>query len=88
MNDVFVFLDNKPYVLDGISGILRHEVSDAVYPYSHVVERLIHIPDDEGKKSKEYRQKRIKYRDDWVTDLTDNIDGYCKIAKELGIYEI
>ena len=83
-NDVFEFLDGKPYILEGISGYLKYDSYRAIYPYEHTVEKLSHIPDSEGKKSLYYQSIRVYLGDDWDTDLTNDIEAYCNIALELG----
>ncbi|NIU85253.1 MAG: hypothetical protein GWN31_15770, partial [Candidatus Thorarchaeota archaeon] len=81
-NEVFEFLDGKKYTLDGIEGKFSYELLVGLDCW--VYDRLYHEPTEKGKQSKEYREKRRQYRDDWVTDLTDSIEEYCDIAYELG----
>lgn len=87
MNEVFEFLNGKTYTLDGISGSFRHEVRKAAYPYPHTYERLIHEADTEGLRSEPYLAQKRELRDDWISDLTDNVERYVAIAYELGYTE-
>ena len=83
--DVWDFLDGKHYVLDGISGtfsfVLTRGRNGMLYA------DLYHTPDKKGRESSSYREKRARYGDDWDTCLTDDIEGYCAIARELGYQE-
>lgn len=83
-NEIFEFLHNKLYTLDGISGVFKYTTYKAIYPYEHMVHKLHHEADKEGMQTKKYRETKQKLGDDWSTDLTDSIEKYCDIALELG----
>lgn len=84
LNPVFAFLDGRRMTLDGVEGVFKHEVREALYPYRHTVERLIHHPTARGKRSEAYQTVRARLHDDWSTDLTDSIERYGEIAMKLG----
>jgi hypothetical protein len=82
MNPVYAFLDGKSYKLDGVHGHFQHQTY--VDRFDLLVQRLYHIPSPHGKRSKAYLAYKAELRDDWSSDLSDNIERYCAIALELG----
>lgn len=84
MTDLFTFLDGRTYTHNGIEGTFRHVVRDAIYPYPHTVQRLVHEPTAKGKASDAYRAEKARMGDDWDTDLTDAFDTVAAIALEFG----
>ena len=83
-NPIFIFLDRMGYILDGVDGIFRCDVSRVIYPCAGCSTKLIHVPTAKGKRSAAYRELRQKMGDDWDTDLTGSIERYVSIAVELG----
>lgn len=83
-SEIFEFLHEKAYTLDGISGTFEWECNMQRYPYQAMVHRLIHKPDMQGLYSETYLANKRKMGDDWVSDLSDNVDLYSQIAVELG----
>jgi hypothetical protein len=85
MNPVFEFLNGKTYKLDGVSGKFEHKAyTDRL---GLLRQELYHNPDKRGQRTRYYEEKRRLLGDDWSTCLTQNIDGYCDIAIELGYKE-
>lgn len=87
MNALFAFLDGRKHTLGGVAGTLVHETQECRYPYPHKRERLIHRPSPAGCRTVAYARTRQALGDDWVTDLTDDIERYCSIASKLGFKE-
>lgn len=83
-NEVFAFLDGRSYTRNGISGHFKHDISYAIYPYLHGRERLLFYPDAHGRQTVEYQETKKFLGDDWVSDITDDIEHYCEIAMKLG----
>ena len=88
MNTIFEFLNGREYVLNGVHGTFRHEITHAIYPYAHTREALSHVPSKRGMRTNAYREIKRQLRDDWTTDLTDSLERYCTIAAELGCQEV
>lgn len=82
--ELFEFLDSKPYTLDGVSGHFNHVINPPSKAYPHWEQKLEHIPDEEGKVSPHYQAQKALMGDDWISDLTQDIDLFCQIATELG----
>lgn len=76
-NVIFNFLDGKPYVLSGVSGVFRHDTANG---------HLLHIPDAIGRDSQIYRDLRRRLGDAWETDMTWS-ERTVDIALELGFDE-
>lgn len=83
LDPIFEFLDGKEYVLAGVSGVFRHRVSRALYPYEHTVEQLFHEPDAAGRQTETYQRIKRELGDDHDTDMT-NSERVVEIAIELG----
>lgn len=83
MNEVFLFLDGRKFTHKGISGHLKHDRMWGIHPL-RVTERLLFIPDVLGRQTQEYLDSKKKLGDDWISDLTDDIETYCSYALELG----
>jgi hypothetical protein len=83
-NPVWVYLDGREYILNGVHGHFRHTAHGALYPYPYVVEKLEHEPSERGMRSKHYRETRARLGDDWSTDLSQAIEEYCEIAIQFG----
>ena len=81
-HDIFEYLDNKSYTLDGISGRFQHCARTLIG--GHIAHTLHHEPDAIGKLSEEYMTIKRELKDDWSTDITQDIEHYCSIAIELG----
>src|SRR6185369_10976587 len=79
-NTLFAYLDGREYTLDDVHGTFEHS---GVWPR----EQLYHNPTAKGKRTKAYREKRRQLEDDWCSNLTEAIDRYCAIARELGYTE-
>lgn len=86
-NRMFEWLNGRRCTLNGIAGRLKYEVSHAIYPYAHTVERLTHEPTPAGQRTETYMYHKRALGDDWVTDLTTSIETYCDIAHRLGYRE-
>jgi len=86
MDPILQFLDGKVYVLDGVSGVFRHRVSHARFPYEHEVEQLFHEPDAAGRRTETYQRIKRMLGDDHDTDMT-NSERVVDIALELGYEE-
>jgi len=86
MNDVFAFLDGRTFIHNGISGHLKHDLAIGIHPL-RAHERLLFYPDSIGRQTPEYLETKKKLGDDWVSDLTDDLETYCNYAMELG-YEL
>lgn len=82
-NPLFDAMDELTYTLDGVHGTFRHVLHRHLSGY--IESRLTHVPSAAGKRSKAYQTVKAKLRDDWESDLTQDIDGYCAIALALGI---
>lgn len=67
---IFAFLDSKPYTLDGVHGRFSLEGSS-----------LYHRPTN--RRSETYRKIKAQLGDDWDTDLTAS-ERIVPIAIELG----
>ncbi len=69
--------NGRTVVHGGISGVieLRGE-----RPY----QKVYHVPDAKGKRTKAYADMRDKLRDDWSTDLTE-ADALCEHMAALGV---
>jgi hypothetical protein len=82
-NELFEKLDGKNYTHNGIPGKLKH----GVYKdrFNLTVNKLYHQASAKGKKTAAYLAIKATLGDDWDTDLTNNIDLYCEIARKLGI---
>lgn len=84
LDPMFAFMDGKEYTLHGVHGTFKHNAYNAIYPYAHVAETLIHEASAKGKRSATYQTRRDELGDDFVTDLTDSIDTLCEAAVKLG----
>lgn len=84
MNEIFAFLDGRHYTRNGISGHFKHDISYGIFPYPHSRERLLFYPDALGRQTDEYQETKKSLGDDWVSDLTEDIEHYCAVALELG----
>jgi hypothetical protein len=82
MNPIFEFLDGKHYTHNDVSGTLRHET--LTHHTGFVENRLMHHADKKGQQCTAYRKTREKLGDDYVTDLTNDIEGYCVLARIFG----
>lgn len=84
LNQVWGFLDGMHYVLDGVPGMLVHNIRVVRYPRAEVYESLCHIPSEEGMETEAYQKVKGDLGDDYETDLSNSIERYCAIALELG----
>ena len=82
--DVWDFLDGRAYTLDGVHGKFEVSKREALYPYHHTAYSLYHRPSTKGKKSATYRKIKRDLGDDWDSDLSDQIEKFCDIARKLG----
>ena len=82
MNEVFEFLHGRRVTIDGVPGVLQHEVS--VDRFGLTVERLMHNATSHGRRSTEYSRLRARLGDDYSTDLTASLERYCAIAETFG----
>jgi hypothetical protein len=81
--ELFQALHGRKYTHRGVQGIFKHEhYTDR---FGLPVHRLYHEPTTTGKKSKVYRESKRQLDDDWLTDLTDDIDEQIHIAIKLGL---
>ena len=82
-DELFEVLNGRKVVHNGIEGVLRYRVTDAVYPYPHTIHRLSHEATAKGKRSAQYQEIRARLRDDWETDLTDAPESLLRICAVL-----
>lgn len=82
LNPVFEFLHGKPYKLDGMSGVLQH--THCIDCHGILRQELYFNIDARGRRTKYYQDRRRELGDDWSRCLTQDIDTYCRIARELG----
>ena len=57
---------------DGVEQQVYIEQYRAIYPYPHVVTKIIAKPTKNGLQSNEYYKIRQQLGDDWLSDITDN----------------
>lgn len=69
--------NGQAVVHEGISG--RIELKGE-RPY----QKVYHVPDAKGKRTKAYTDMREQLRDDWSTDLTES-DALCEHMAALGV---
>ena len=81
---IFAFLDGKTDTIDGMTGTFRYDIRHGIYPYDHYNHSLIFTADRSGRNTEAYQDIRSKLGDDWLMDLTDNIEQYVEIAFRLG----
>ncbi len=62
---------------EGISGVIELK---GERPY----QKVYHVPDAKGKRTKAYTDMREQLRDDWSTDLTDS-DALCEHMAALDV---
>jgi hypothetical protein len=79
-SDLFTWLHDKVFYLDGIHGTFERFNPGERQGYA----RLYHNPSAQGRQTDHYKIMKRELGDDWVTDLTDNIERYVATAINLG----
>jgi predicted DNA binding protein len=80
-NTMFSFLHGKTASVDGFKGTFKHEYHKAIYPYAHMSEDLIFIP---NSNTEAYAKVRSELGDYWLIPMTDRDAEYIQIAYDMG----
>lgn len=72
-------IDGREITLDGIHGTVKVDRS------RRFDTRVMHIKSAKGRRSEAYQETRRRLRDDWDSDLTQDVEACCAIAQALGV---
>jgi hypothetical protein len=74
LEDLCLRMDGRPFVLDGISGVIRTRIDVFDSPYygpNHRTFRVHHEPDERGRRHPNYLEVKRVLQDDHSTVLVD-----------------